>query len=94
MKIYEYAPGFVHAKVFLSDQREAVVGTINLDYRSLYHHFECAAYLKDVDCLEDIRQDFQNTMRKCRMVTRETIQREPFTVKLTGYLAKVIAPLL
>ena len=94
VKIYEYAPGFVHAKVFLSDQREAVVGTINLDYRSLYHHFECAAYLKDVDCLEDIRQDFQNTMRKCRMVTRETIRREPFTVKLTGYLAKVIAPLL
>ena len=94
VKIYEYAPGFVHAKVFLSDQREAVVGTINLDYRSLYHHFECAAYLKDVDCLEDIRQDFQNTMRKCRMVTWETIRREPFTVKLTGYLAKVIAPLL
>ena len=94
IKIYEYAPGFVHAKVFLSDQREAVVGTINLDYRSLYHHFECAAYLKDVDCLEDIRQDFQNTIKKCRLVTWQTIRQEPLTVKLTGYLAKVIAPLL
>ena len=94
VKISEWTPGFTHAKLVVADGVEAVVGTINLDYRSLYHHFECAAYLKDVDCLEDIRQDFQNTMRKCRMVTRETIRREPFTVKLTGYLAKVIAPLL
>ena len=41
VKIYEYTPGFVHAKVFTSDDRKAVVGTINLDYRSLYHHYEC-----------------------------------------------------
>ena len=94
VKLYEYTPGFVHAKVFLSDRREAVVGTINLDYRSLYHHFECAAYLKDVDCLEDIWQDFQNTMGSCRPVTWQTLRQEPFLVKLTGYLAKVIAPLL
>ena len=42
VKIYEYTPGFVHAKIFVSDNSRAVVGTINLDYRSLYHHFECA----------------------------------------------------
>lgn len=94
VKLYEYTPGFVHAKVFLSDRQEAVVGTINLDYRSLYHHFECAAYLKDVDCLEDIRKDFQNTMQKCRAVTWQTVRQEPISVRLTGYLAKVIAPLL
>ena len=94
VKLYEYTPGFVHAKVFLSDQKEAVVGTINLDYRSLYHHFECAAYLKEVACLTDILQDFRNTLKKCRAVTPETIRQEPFAVKLTGYLAKIIAPLL
>ena len=44
VRIFEYTPGFVHAKVFVCDDREAVVGTINLDYRSLYHHFECATY--------------------------------------------------
>ena len=44
VEIFEYTPGFVHAKVFLCDDAEAVVGTINLDYRSLYHHFECATY--------------------------------------------------
>ena len=51
VKIYEYTPGFVHAKVFVCDDREAVVGTINMDYRSLYHHFECAAYLRKVACI-------------------------------------------
>lgn len=94
VRIYEYTPGFVHAKVFLSDQREAVVGTINLDYRSLYHHFECAAYLKEVECLEAIRQDFVDTFMKCRRVTFRSCREEKLIVKLTGYLAKVIAPLL
>ena len=55
VSIYEYTPGFVHAKVFLSDDSKAVVGSINLDYRSLYLHFECAAYLKDVPAIDDIR---------------------------------------
>ena len=45
IKIYEYLPGFDHGKMFVSDDCKAVVGTINLDYRSLYHHFECATYL-------------------------------------------------
>lgn len=94
VRIYEYTPGFVHAKVFLSGQREAVVGTINLDYRSLYHHFECAAYLKEVECLEAIRQDFVDTFMKCRRVTFRSCRDERLIVKLTGYLAKVIAPLL
>ena len=66
VKIYEYTPGFVHAKVFVSDDKKAVVGTINLDYRSLYHHFECAAYLYKTDCIPDIEKDFQDTLSKCR----------------------------
>ncbi len=45
VEIYEYTPGFVHAKVFTCDDERAVVGTINLDYRSLYLHFECATYI-------------------------------------------------
>ena len=94
VKIYEYTPGFVHAKVFSVDDTEAVVGTINLDYRSLYHHFECAAYLRQVRCLPDIEADFRATLAKCRTVTEETIRQEKLAVKITGYLAKVIAPLL
>ncbi len=94
VKIYEYTPGFVHAKVFVSDHREAVVGTINLDYRSLYHHFECATYMYGTDCISDIEADFQDMLPKCRRVTPETVQREKWTVKLTGVLMKAASPLL
>ncbi|MCM1334862.1 MAG: cardiolipin synthase [Bacteroides sp.] len=92
--IYEYTPGFVHAKVFISDDREAVVGTINLDYRSFYHHFECAAYLYESDCIPAIEADVRATLQKCRRVTAETIKKEKAIVKLVGFFAKVVAPLL
>lgn len=94
VQIYEYAPGFVHAKVFVCDGREAVVGTINLDYRSLYHHFECATYLHGCRCIGDIEADFQATKAKCRRATRETLKKEKWTTKLTGILLKAVAPLL
>lgn len=94
VKIYEYTPGFVHAKVFCSDDRKAVVGTINLDYRSLYHHFECAAYLLDVPCIREIEADFQQTLQACHPVTYDDLKHESFFVKLAGVLNKAIASLL
>ena len=94
VEIYEYTPGFVHAKIFVSDDIKAVVGTINLDYRSLYHHFECATYLYKVDCISEIEQDFQNTLAKCRKVTPETIKNEKISYKLMGSLMKFVAPLM
>lgn len=94
VKIYEYTPGFVHSKVFVSDDIKAVVGTINLDYRSLYHHFECAAYLFGTDCIADIEKDFIETREKCSLVTYETIKKEKLIVKLRGQLLKAVAPLL
>ena len=94
VKIYEYTPGFVHAKSFVCDDREAVVGTINLDYRSLYHHFECATYMHSVDAIGDIEADFQRTVASCRRITREIVRQEKWYVKLTGFLLKALAPLL
>ena len=94
VKIFEYTPGFVHAKVFVSDDREAVVGTINLDYRSLYHHFECATYLCKVPCIAQIEDDYQKTLQKCRRVTEQTIQQEKLSRKLLGAACKAIAPLM
>ena len=94
VKIYEYTPGFVHAKVFLSDDEHAVVGTINLDYRSLYLYFECAAYLYKVPALADILADFRKTMEKCHRITREDIQKRFFLYRLFGRLLKFIAPLM
>ena len=94
VKIYEYVPGFVHAKVFVSDDRKAVVGSINLDYRSLYHHFECATYLYQTYCIAEIEQDFQETLEKCRTVTAETIRKEKITTKLIGQTVKFLSPLM
>ena len=94
VKLYEYTPGFVHAKVFVSDDVKAVVGTINLDYRSLYHHFECAAFLYKTACISDIEKDFQETLAKCRPVTSESIKHEKLSYKLTGAFLKFLAPLM
>lgn len=94
VKIYEYEPGFVHAKIFISDDIKAVVGTINLDYRSLYHHFECATYLYKVDAIADIYKDYQNTLKVCRLVTPEMQKERPALQKLTGMVFKALAPLL
>ena len=94
VKIYLYTPGFVHAKVFVSDDIKAVVGTINLDYRSLYHHFECAAYMYGTDCIHDIEKDFSETLEKCSLVTFDTIKHERFIVKLVGSFMRLLAPLL
>ena len=94
VQIFEYMPGFVHAKVCVSDDNRAVVGTINLDYRSLYHHFECATYLYRTSCILEIEGDFQQTLRQCRAVTPETIRNEKLGYKIIGPLLKIIAPLM
>ncbi|MBR2383954.1 MAG: cardiolipin synthase [Anaerotignum sp.] len=94
VKIYEYTPGFVHAKVFTSDDEKAVVGTINLDYRSLYLHFECAAFLYQVDEIENIERDFQETLEKCQEITLENMKKGTALLRLEGWFLKVLAPLM
>ena len=94
VKLYEYKPGFVHAKVFVSDFSKAVVGTINLDYRSLYHHFECAAYLFETECIKDIDEDFRRTLTACREITHESIKNEELFYKVMGGIMKFVAPLM
>ena len=94
VNIYEYVPGFIHAKSFVSDDKEGVVGTINLDYRSLYHHFECAAYCYKTSCIGDIEKDFQETLTKCKKITKKNIWENNPNLKYISYIAKVIAPLL
>ena len=96
VKISEWVPGFVHAKVFVADDREAVVGTINLDYRSLYHHFEDAVWMVDAPCIPAIEDDFQRTLTQCRTVeaTTQSIWQGQTLLRLTGRLVKAIAPLL
>lgn len=92
--IYEYTPGFVHAKAFVSDDISATVGTINLDYRSFYHHFECGAYFYDNKVVGKVEEDFQNTLQKCKEVTMEYYKDIPIYQKIIGVVFKLVAPLM
>lgn len=94
VKIYEYTPGFVHAKAFVSDDKKAVVGTINLDYRSLYHHFECATYLYNMPVIMDIKQDINETLKVCQQIQLEDLKKEKLSMVIMGKVIKVLAPLM
>lgn len=94
VKLYEYTPGFVHAKVFSSDDEKAVVGTINLDFRSLYLHFECATFFYKSNTIKSVENDFQNTLLKCKLVTMEDYKKLNIFYKIGGGILKLIAPLM
>lgn len=94
VKIFEYTPGFVHAKIFSSDHEKAVVGSINLDFRSLYLHFECAVYLYKNAAVRYVEQDFQETLAKCQEITLEECKKYSVVKKLAGQVLRLIAPLM
>ena len=93
VKIYEYTPGFVHAKVFVSDDRIATVGTINLDYRSLYLHFENGTYLYGSEKVMEIKKDYTDTLEKCHLVTLEECRTGPVRAFLLAVL-RIFAPMM
>ncbi|MDO4545337.1 MAG: phospholipase D-like domain-containing protein, partial [Bacillota bacterium] len=94
VEIYEYTPGFIHAKVFTSDDEKAVVGTINLDFRSLYLHFECAAYIWKNPVVTDIEMDFQNTLAQSEKMTLKDCQQYNIIHKFAGRALRLVAPLM
>ena len=94
VKLYAYTPGFVHAKVFLADGMSAVVGSINLDYRSLYLHYECGAYLYKTPVIEQIRQDFAESFAISHLMTEEDLRKESIRSRVAGGVLKAVAPLM
>ena len=94
VKIYEYTPGFVHAKNFVSDDEKAVVGTINLDFRSLFLHFECALYIWHNPVVEDVEADFEETLMECQRITLKHCKETPITTKILGKALRLVAPLM
>lgn len=94
VKIYEFLPGFVHAKVFVSDGDTATVGTINLDYRSLYLHFENGVFVYNNPVVHDIEEDFNDTLKKCTRITMADLNKiNPFML-IMGRILRLIAPLM
>ena len=94
VKIYEYTPGFVHAKVSVSDDEKAVVGTINHDFRSLYLHFECASLLYQNAEILNIEADFNQTLAKCQPITMAAFKQINFFSRLTGRILRLFAPMI
>ena len=86
VKIYEYTPGFIHAKTAICDDEIAFVGTINLDYRSLTHHFECGAMLVKVPCIEDIKKDFAHIFDVSMLVDDNNVKINWFRKLLAKFL--------
>lgn len=93
VKIYEFEPGFVHAKVYLSDDDYGIVGTINLDYRSLVHHFENGVWLYKHNVLSEIKSDFAETMERSIEIKEDTVK-ENLLQKIIRALVKIFAPML
>lgn len=93
VKIYEYTNGFIHSKTFVSDDRIGTVGTTNLDFRSLYLHFECGALLFDNAVVMEIKKDFLNTLKVCQSVTEKDC-RSNVAVRLFQDILRLFAPLM
>lgn len=93
VKIYEYTNGFIHSKTFVSDDRTATVGTINLDYRSLYLHFECGVWIQGGGAVAQVRDDFLTTLEKCQSITLADC-RENYPTRLIQKLLQLLAPLM
>ena len=93
VKVYEYTPGFIHAKVFVSDDYTATVGTVNLDYRSLYLHFENGTYLYGSKKVLNVRDDFLNTLEKCHLMELKEI-RHSFLREVILSILRLFAPLM
>ena len=94
VKIYEYTPGFIHAKTFVVDDDYAVVGTINLDYRSLYLHFECAVWMYQTPSVAQVRDDFFKTQQISQEITLEECRSLSFPRRLGRSVLRVFAPLM
>ncbi|MBD1371667.1 cardiolipin synthase [Hazenella sp. IB182357] len=94
VKIYEYTPGFIHAKMILSDDDLSIVGTVNLDYRSLYLHFECGVILYQSSVIQTIKKDFHDILQNSMAVTLENTRKVPILNRLLRSFLRLFAPLM
>lgn len=94
VRIYEFTPGFMHSKTFVSDDVTATVGSVNLDYRSLYLHFECGVCLYHNSAIMQIKEDFLKTLEQCEEITLDFCSKQPLFIRLLQKLLQLFAPLM
>jgi len=93
VRIYEYEPGFIHAKSYIADDEYAMIGTINLDYRSLVHHFENGVWMYRCDSIKDLKKDIEETMAKSVAVTPDMLKTGLVT-RFVRSVVRIFAPML
>ncbi len=93
VKLYEFTPGFLHSKTFICDGEFASVGTINLDYRSLYLHFECGLWMYRAPAIADVRADFEGIFAVSKQITEEDCRVNVFR-RVFRSLIELIAPMI
>ena len=94
IKIYEYTPGFVHSKIFVSDDKIATVGTVNMDYRSFVFHFECGAWICNNDSVLDIRNQFSEILSQSQEITLENWNKRGAFLRLKQAILHIFAPFM
>lgn len=94
VKVFAYEKGFVHSKVMTADEKFGTVGSVNLDYRSFYHHFECGAFLYNTDSVKAAEKDFDETKKYCTEITIENYKNTKWYIRAVGWLFRIVGPLL
>ena len=94
VKIYEYRPGFLHAKMIVSDDDVAVVGTMNMDFRSFFLHFECGTVLYGGQTITDIKEDIQETIGMSREIDEDWFRNVPWISSVIASILRLFAPML
>ncbi|HZJ87642.1 MAG TPA: phospholipase D-like domain-containing protein, partial [Sphaerochaeta sp.] len=94
VKIYEYTPGFIHAKMFVSDDRVAIIGTINMDYRSFYLHFENGVVFYGSSVIRKVYEDMHHTLAISQRIDMEFLRKRKWYSRLMGTALRLAAPLL
>ena len=94
VRIFEYTPGFIHSKVFVSDDSVATCGTVNMDYRSFYFHFECGVWMCGNETVHDMREDFLRVQNKSQEIIKEKWAKRPLRKRFVQALLNVFAPFM
>ncbi len=94
VRIYEYTPGFIHSKIFVSDDRVATIGTVNMDYRSFFFHFECGVWVCSSDTVLKTRDHIREIMADCTEIKLEKWRKRPWTTKFKQIILKLFAPFM
>jgi len=94
VRIYEFLPGFIHAKNFVSDDHIAVVGTVNLDFRSLYLHYECGVWMYDTSSVADVKEDFMTTLKQSREINPHDTQEHNIFKRIGKAILRLFSPMM